>query len=56
MAPASIAVAPGVAYYPGYLDRAAQEALRDAIRAVLARGAALSRPHAARPASRSRSE
>ncbi len=37
MAPASIAVAPGVAYYPGYLGRAAQEALRDAIRAVLGR-------------------
>ncbi len=35
MAPVSIAVAPGVAYFPGYLDRAAQEALRDAIRAVL---------------------
>ncbi len=35
MAPAAIAVAPGVAYFPGYLGRAAQEALRDAIRAVL---------------------
>jgi alkylated DNA repair protein (DNA oxidative demethylase) len=37
MAPASIAVAPGVAYYPGYLDRRAQEALRDAIGALLAK-------------------
>jgi len=36
MAPTSIAVAPGVAYYPGYLDRAAQEALRDALCAALA--------------------
>jgi DNA oxidative demethylase len=36
MAPASIAVVPGVVYYPGFLDRAAQEALRDTIRAVLA--------------------
>lgn len=43
MAPVSIALAPGVAYYPGYLDRAAQEALRDAIRAVLAK-APLYRP------------
>ena len=36
MAGASIAVAPGVAYYPGFLDRAAQEALREEIRAALA--------------------
>jgi alkylated DNA repair protein (DNA oxidative demethylase) len=35
MAPVSIAVAPGVTYSPGYLDRSAQEALRDAIRAIL---------------------
>ena len=35
MAPVSIAVAPGLAYFPGYLDRTAQAALRDAIRAVL---------------------
>jgi alkylated DNA repair protein (DNA oxidative demethylase) len=36
MAPLSIEVAPGVAYFPGYLTRAGQEALRDSIRAVLA--------------------
>ena len=35
MAPASIPVAPGVVYFPGYLDRAAQERLRDAILAIL---------------------
>jgi alkylated DNA repair protein (DNA oxidative demethylase) len=37
MAPVSITVAPGVAYFPGYLDRAAQEALRDSIRLILER-------------------
>ena len=31
-----VAVAPGVAYFPAYLDRAGQEALRDEIGAVLA--------------------
>ena len=36
MARASLAVAPGVAYYPGFLSRAAQEALAEAIRAALA--------------------
>ncbi len=36
MAPTCIAVAPGVAYYPGYFDRAAQVALHEAIRASLA--------------------
>ena len=35
MTPARIAVAPGVAYFPAYLDRAAQEALRETVRAVL---------------------
>jgi alkylated DNA repair protein (DNA oxidative demethylase) len=35
MASVSVAVAAGVAYYPGYLDRSAQEALREAVRAVL---------------------
>jgi alkylated DNA repair protein (DNA oxidative demethylase) len=35
LAPAAVAVAPGVDYYPGLLDRAAQEALRDEIRATL---------------------
>ena len=35
MAPLSVEVAPGVAYFPGYLPRAGQEALRDSIRAVL---------------------
>jgi alkylated DNA repair protein (DNA oxidative demethylase) len=32
---AAVAVAPGVEYFPGLLDRAAQEALRDEILAVL---------------------
>jgi alkylated DNA repair protein (DNA oxidative demethylase) len=32
----AIAVAPGVDYFPGLLDRAAQEALRDEIHAILA--------------------
>jgi alkylated DNA repair protein (DNA oxidative demethylase) len=36
MARASVVVAPGVVYYPGFLDRSAQEALREAIRAALA--------------------
>jgi DNA oxidative demethylase len=36
MAPAAIAVAPGVDYFPGFLDRAEQEALREEIGAVLA--------------------
>lgn len=35
MPPVSLTVAPGVAYYPGCLDRPAQEALRDTIRATL---------------------
>jgi alkylated DNA repair protein (DNA oxidative demethylase) len=35
LAPAAVAIAPGVDYYPGLLDRAAQEALRDEIRAIL---------------------
>jgi len=33
--PAAVAVAPGVDYFPGFLDRAAQEALRDEILAIL---------------------
>ena len=33
--PAAVAVAPGVDYFPGILDRAAQEALRDEIFAIL---------------------
>jgi alkylated DNA repair protein (DNA oxidative demethylase) len=32
---AAVAVAPGVAHYPGYLDRAAQEALRDALAEII---------------------
>jgi DNA oxidative demethylase len=35
LAPAAVAVALGVDYCPGLLDRAAQEALRDEIRAIL---------------------
>jgi DNA oxidative demethylase len=34
-APRAVSVAPGVDYFPGLLDRAAQEALRDEIRAIL---------------------
>jgi alkylated DNA repair protein (DNA oxidative demethylase) len=33
---AFISIAPGVAYHPGFLDRAAQEALRDDVFAILA--------------------
>ena len=33
--PAAVAVAPGVNYFPGFLDRAMQEALRDEILAIL---------------------
>ncbi len=33
--PAAVAVAPGVHYFPGFLDRAAQEALRDEVLAIL---------------------
>jgi DNA oxidative demethylase len=40
---AVIAVAPGVDHFPGFLDRAAQEALRDEVRAIL-RQAPLFRP------------
>jgi len=35
MAPAAITVVPGVDYFPGLLDRAEQEALREEIRAIL---------------------
>ena len=44
---AAIAIAPGVDHFPGFLDRAAQEALRDEVLAILARGAAVSPAHAA---------
>src|SRR5271170_4942629 len=40
---AAIAVAPGVDHFPGFLDRAAQEALRDDIQAII-REAPLFRP------------
>ena len=40
---AAVAIAPGVDHFPGFLDRAAQEALRDEIVAVL-REAPLFRP------------
>jgi DNA oxidative demethylase len=33
--PRAVAVAPGVGYFPGFLDRAAQEALRDEVLAIL---------------------
>ena len=36
MTQAAISVAPGVHYFPGFLDRPAQEALRDKILAILA--------------------
>ena len=32
----TLVISPGVVHYPGYLDRAAQEALRDALREVVA--------------------
>ena len=32
---ANVAIAPGVDYFPGFLDRAAQEALRDEVLAIL---------------------
>ncbi|MGD0720771.1 MAG: alpha-ketoglutarate-dependent dioxygenase AlkB [Roseiarcus sp.] len=41
--PVAVAIAPGVAHYPGYLDRAAQEALRDALAEVM-RAAPLFQP------------
>jgi DNA oxidative demethylase len=34
-APSALAIAPGVVHFPGFLDRSAQEALRDAILAIL---------------------
>jgi DNA oxidative demethylase len=40
---AILEAAPGVVHYPGYLDRAAQEALRDALREIL-RAAPLFQP------------
>ena len=33
--PAALVISPGVVHYPGYLDRGAQEALRDALREVV---------------------
>ena len=39
----SVAVVPGVTHYPGYLDRVAQEALRDALREII-RAAPLFQP------------
>ena len=32
---ATVAIAPGVSHFPGFLDRAAQEALRDDVLAIL---------------------
>ena len=43
MSLAAIAVAPGVSHFPGFLDRAAQEALRDEVLGILER-APLFRP------------
>ena len=34
--PAPVAIAPGVVYFPGFLDQSAQKAMRDAILAILA--------------------
>ena len=45
--PAAVAVAPGVDHFPGFLDRAAQAALRDEVMAILDARAALSPAHAA---------
>jgi alkylated DNA repair protein (DNA oxidative demethylase) len=41
--PASVAIVPGVAHFPGYLDRAAQERLRDALGEII-RAAPLFQP------------
>ena len=35
MSHAAVSIAPGVDYFPGFLDRAAQEALRDEVLAIL---------------------
>jgi alkylated DNA repair protein (DNA oxidative demethylase) len=35
MPPAAVSITPGVDYFPGFLDRAAQEALRDEVLAIL---------------------
>ena len=35
MPPATLAVAPGVSHFPGFLDRTAQETLRDEVLAIL---------------------
>src|ERR1700722_17277870 len=35
MSPAAVSIMPGVDYFPGFLDRAAQEALRDEVLAIL---------------------
>ena len=43
--PAAVAVARGVDHFPGFLDRAAQEALRDEVMAIL-EGAPHSPAHA----------
>ena len=40
---ASVEIAPGAVHYPGYLDRAAQEALRDDLREIV-RAAPLFQP------------
>ncbi len=48
---AAVAIAPGVDYFPGFLDRAAQEALREEVQAILVE-APLFRPrmpHTGRP-------
>ena len=47
MARQSIEIASGAFYRPGYLDRAAQEALLADVRGVIAGGAALPSAHAA---------
>ena len=43
---ATVAIAPGVDYFPGFLDRAAQEALRDEVLAILEARAPISSAHA----------
>ncbi len=51
MSLAAVAIAPGVDYFPGFLDRAAQEALREEVQAILVE-APLFRPrmpHTGRP-------
>jgi hypothetical protein len=45
---AAIAIAPGIDYLPGFLDRSAQEVLREKVKAILALSPASASPRPAR--------